>query len=118
MTDTSAGEHHRLDLELEPDRERVIVRPVGEIDIATVHDLEAEVEELLERGFDAMTVDLRELTFIDGRGVRLLYELAQRLGPRLSVRPGPPAVQRAFEVCGLLGVIPFEPKRRRFIPRP
>src|SRR5215210_1685873 len=117
MTDTSTGDPQRLDLELEPDRERVIVRPVGEIDIATVHHLETEVEELLERGFDAITLDLGALTFIDGRGVRLLYELAQRLGPGLSVRPGPPAVQRAFEVCGLLGVIPFEAKRRRFIPR-
>jgi anti-sigma B factor antagonist len=114
MTDIHGIEPPGLDLALEPDRERVIVRPLGEIDIANVHLLDAEVQELLDRGFDALVVDLSDVTFIDVRGVRLILELSQRMGPALSVVPGPPSVQRAFEVCGLTAVIPFATPRRRF----
>src|SRR4051794_14997398 len=107
MTDITTSEPPRLDLELEPDRERVIVRPAGEIDIATVHLLEAEVQQLLDRGFDELIIDLADLTFIDARGARHIYELAQRMGDGLTVRPGPAAVQRAFEITGLVSLIPF-----------
>src|SRR5215216_2545670 len=99
MTDTQATDLAGLGLEVEPDRDAVIVRPSGEIDIANVHHLEQEVHDLLQRGFDSLVVDLSELTFIDGRGLRLIYELSLELGERLSVRPGPPAVQRAFDVA-------------------
>jgi anti-anti-sigma factor len=107
-----------LAIELEPDRDRVIVRPVGEIDIATVHQLEREILDLIDRGFDSLILDLSSLRFIDGRGMRCVYDLAQSLGDGLVVWPGPRAVQRAFEVSGFMPLIPFERPRRRFSRHP
>src|SRR4051812_17993941 len=103
-----------LRIEIEPDRERVIVRPVGEIDISTVHQLEHAVNDLLERGFDALVLDLGALAFIDGRGLRCIHDVAMTLRERLTVLPGPAAVERAFDISGYHELIPFERPRRRF----
>jgi anti-anti-sigma factor len=50
------------------------------------------------------------LTFIDSTGLRLVLEwdsVARRDGLRLRLRPGPPAVQRVFEVTGVIERLPF-----------
>ena len=51
-----------------------------------------------------LTVDLRELSFLDSTGLRALLQLRTRCeahGCRLLLIPGPPTVQRAFDVSGL-----------------
>ena len=62
-------------LDIEPDRESVRVAPVGELDIATVDKLQAEVSQLLETGFAKIVLDLRGVRFLDSTGLRLVLEL-------------------------------------------
>ena len=57
-----------------------------------------------------LVVDLSGLTFLDSSGLRLLIELAadaDRDGFTLGLVPGPPVVQRVFEVSGMRALLPF-----------
>ena len=57
------------------DGDRVVVVAHGELDLATVPQLERTVQELRSRGARAVVLDLRELGFMDSTGVRLLLQL-------------------------------------------
>lgn len=84
--------------------------PRGEIDLATVPELEARLRELRDSGFESILLDLRESTFLDSSGLRLILAWdadAQRDGFRFGVVAGPPAVQRVFDVTGVLDRVPF-----------
>src|SRR5215208_7255089 len=93
-----------FDVRLEPDRERLVVVPSGELDLATADQLEAAVAEQFDNGFDHVVADLRELTFIDSTGIRTLWQAhqrAERSGVRLSIIPGNGDVSRALDLTGL-----------------
>lgn len=97
--------------DVQPDRERVIVSFSGELDIASVPQAWTTLEELLEAGFSKVTVDLRDLTFLDSTGLRLLVSasrMADELGCELTLVAGPEAVQRAFTLSALDTVFTFE----------
>jgi anti-sigma B factor antagonist len=88
--------------DVEAERGRVRVTPHGELDLATVPDVERRLRELRESGFDHIVFDLRELAFMDSTGLRLLMRedaLAKADGGTFAVIPGAPAVQRIFEVA-------------------
>ncbi len=77
----------------------IVVAPAGEIDLATVDVLEAGVEAALaEAGH--LVLDLREVTFIDSAGLRLVLETSRKAA-RFSVVRGPREVQRVFGLVGL-----------------
>jgi anti-anti-sigma factor len=61
----------------------VIVRLLGELDIAGLEDLAAA---LAPRGDRTVIVDLSELRFIDGVGLRALLAQLDALGSRARVR--------------------------------
>jgi anti-sigma B factor antagonist len=65
----------KFSIESRPRRDRVVVAVTGELDLATVGRVEQEISELYARGFDAVVLDLRALTFIDSTGLRLLVRL-------------------------------------------
>jgi anti-anti-sigma factor len=65
-----------LACEVVPERELVRVRPVGELDMATVPVLEAQIRELRGAGFRSVVLDLRKLEFMDATGLSLI--LARR----------------------------------------
>jgi anti-sigma B factor antagonist len=93
-----------------PDRERVIVRPVGELDIATVGDVEAPLAELEDAGFAEVLLDLRETTFLDSTGVHLLVRhahAARENGHRFGIVAQDGPVLRVLELTGLLREIPL-----------
>ncbi len=59
---------------------------------------------------ECVVLDLSRLAFMDSSGVHATVELARRSiaqNVRPVIIPGPPAVQRAFEVTGLAGQLPF-----------
>jgi len=90
--------------EVDPARASVFVRPVGELDLATVPIVDTQLSELMAAGFASVVVDLRRLRFLDSSGVRLLVSWAAKsraAGVELSFIPGPPAVQRVFEITGV-----------------
>jgi anti-sigma B factor antagonist len=66
-----------FEVAVEPAREVVRVKPVGELDLATVSVLEDQVRELLAVGFEQLIIDLRGLSFMDVSGLRLLLSLAR-----------------------------------------
>jgi len=76
----------------------VIVAPRGEIDLVTVDEVRAALE---RHSAKRIYLDLREVTFIDSAGVRLVVE-ADRAGELIVVR-GPVAVRRLFDLVGLDG---------------
>jgi anti-sigma B factor antagonist len=85
-----------------------IVRPHGELDLATVAPLLAALEDIENAG--RLVLDLRGLTFLDSSGLRMLVSLhrrSQRDGFQLMlVAPGAPA-DRAIQLSGLDHVLPF-----------
>jgi anti-sigma B factor antagonist len=95
-------------VDVHPEREAVRVAPVGELDLTTAGLLETQLHDLRTAGFERVVLDLRELTFIDSSGIRVIVaenRHAQATEREFSLLPGPPAVQRALEICGLLGLL-------------
>jgi anti-sigma B factor antagonist len=86
------------------------VEPAGELDIGSVQLLERQVESSRERGFEHVVIDLRQLTFMDSAGLRLLIALAMAAKAdawRLSIINGPPQIRRVFELTGTDRSLPF-----------
>ena len=100
---------------VEPDRDRVVVRPSGELDLMTADVVEHELSELREAGFDRLVVDLRDVTFMDSSGLLLLLRWArsaQEDGFVLEVRPGGPDVMRVVDLAGVGEALPLVARRR------
>ena len=100
--------------DVEPAREHVRVVPRGEVDLETAPALDARLRELCESGFGHLVLDLREVTFMDSTGLRVVLDwddFARRDGIAFTLIPGPPALQRLFEITGVLDRLRFEPPR-------
>ncbi len=96
--------------EVHPARAAVQVRPVGELDLANVPIVDAELADLWAVGFSSLVLDLREVCFLDSTGVHLLFTwtaACEADGIDFRVIPGPPAVQRVIELAGLADRVPF-----------
>jgi anti-sigma B factor antagonist len=92
--------------EVAPHRAEVLVRPVGELDLATAPLVDDQLAELWSVGFTHLVVDLREVRFLDSTGIRMLFlwhARAESDGGAFSVIPGPRVVQRVLELAGLDG---------------
>jgi anti-anti-sigma factor len=68
---------HRSELEpfrceVAPHRDEVLVRPVGELDLATVPMVDEQLSELSSAGFTRLVLDLRSVRFLDSTGLRML----------------------------------------------
>jgi anti-anti-sigma factor len=101
---TSQPEWEPFRCEVVPERESVRVQPVGELDMATVPKLRQALEELVDAGFRRLVLDLARVRFMDSTGLRLLIAARSDVhagGGRLTFLPGPPQVQRIFDVTGL-----------------
>ena len=75
----------------------------GEIDLSTVGDLESELRETVEAAPELLVLDLREVTFLDSSGLRLLLRLHGRQterGDRLVIVQGARRVARVLELTG------------------
>lgn len=71
------------------------------------------VAQALQRHPGCLVLDLGRLSFIDSSGIHALIETHKRCaaqGTRLVITPGPRAVQRVFEICGLIEILPFAPE--------
>jgi anti-sigma B factor antagonist len=85
----------------------LVVRPSGELDLATVPMLEDSLHEALGRGDSPVILDLTELAFIDSTGIALLLRESQGDdGTRLSIRGASAGVRRTFELTGVESILP------------
>jgi anti-sigma B factor antagonist len=97
-------------VDVEPERDVVRICPAGEVDLATVGVVRERVADVTSAGFRRVVIDLRQVTFLDSTGLRLLLELnaaSQSDGWELGVIQGSAEVQRVFEVTGLRSLLPF-----------
>jgi anti-anti-sigma factor len=86
----------------------------GSLDRGSVRQLETEIERLCDDGVTGITLDLRELTYIDAIGVAVVAfrcGLCLRRGYDFALIRGPRIVQRAFEHAGLSELLPFADER-------
>ena len=82
----------------------------GELDMLSSSELEATVP-AAKRDASRLILDLSRLTFIDLRGLRMVLfakELCEWDGCEFRLVPGPPSVERVFELTDLLEVLPFD----------
>lgn len=82
----------------------------GGLTHSSAHTLEVEIERLFEEGVTAITLDLRQLTYIDSIGVGVIAfrcRLCRRQGHGFALIPGPQFIQRAFEEAGVIDQLPF-----------
>jgi anti-anti-sigma factor len=83
----------------------------GGLTHSSAHALEVEIERLFEEGVTGITLDLRQLTYIDSIGVGVIAfrcHLSRRQGHSFALIPGPPFIQRAFEEAGVIDELPFQ----------
>ena len=59
-----------------------VVHVRGEIDLSNTDAIRAEVVAALPHGAPGIVLDLTETTYLDSSGVRLLFDLAERLQAR------------------------------------
>lgn len=106
--ETPAAAEFRVDVAREHDAVRI--SPVGDLDMATIGGPRAHIGEAIESGAGRVILDLRETTFIDSTALHLILETVEamaRTATRFAIIPGPPAVQRTFEITGLSARLPF-----------
>jgi anti-anti-sigma factor len=70
------------DVEVEQHRVAPVVRIRGEIDLSNTAAIRSEVIDALPHGAPGIVLDLTETTYLDSSGVRLLFDLAERLQAR------------------------------------
>ena len=96
--------------EVVPERDHVVVRPRGELDMATIGEVEQELRRLRQSGFGELVLDLSELTFMDSTGLHLAMRWAQESaqdGFGFEIVPWPPAVMRVFALAEMTHGLPF-----------
>lgn len=98
----------QCDVILEDSRACVVLS--GELDLVGVPKLERTITDLVECGFDDLTLDLRKLCFLDAAGLRSILRIGAATAGALQLEliAGPANVQRVFELTRTRG-------RRRFL---
>ena len=99
-------------LKIERDVQADVVRlsPVGELDLATVPQLEQEVMTMLSRDLRDVVIDLSGLTFMDSSALRLFLMLNQRAaddGWRLGLVNPSEQVRSVLSITGAEQSLPL-----------
>src|ERR1700756_3697095 len=82
----------------------------GELDLAQRAATTDAIARALDQRPACLVLDLSRLSFIDSCGIHVLINARNRCAEqeaRLVIIPGPRAVQRVFEICGLIEILPF-----------
>lgn len=86
------------------DADWAVLAIAGEVDLATVPELEQAIKGVLEEGTSNLVLDLSETTFMDSTGLRVLIMADREFkeGDRslaILVKPGP--ISRLLDVSGM-----------------
>jgi anti-anti-sigma factor len=82
-----------------------VIAPRGDVDITTCDVLAARLQEVIDSGGLILVLDLREVNFLDSSGIRVILQAARDIddqGGRLWIENASGAIQRIFEVAGIL----------------
>jgi len=83
------------------------VTPSGDLDIATLPQLEVEFDAVSADPGLMIVLDLTELTFMDSSGLHLLLRLSERFPQRLRVINGSASVERLLDLTGARDRLPI-----------
>jgi anti-anti-sigma factor len=100
----------QLDIQVVVSRHFHTIILAGEMDMAGVPELAAIVSGICANGQRNVIIDLRKLTFLDSSGLHALLRAQQECRARdneLRIIPGPPNVQRLFELTGTSETLRF-----------
>jgi anti-anti-sigma factor len=100
-----------LEIRHETDGDRCTLVLAGELDLTTAAVLEREVAPVLESGAAELVLDVHDVSFVDPTGFRALLAAkdgCSDAGMTFAMTRGPDAVERVFDVSGVL-------KRLRFV---
>jgi anti-anti-sigma factor len=92
------------------DGHRARVRPIGELDIATVPEVDRQLQRLSDAGDEHLVLDLRDVSFMDSSGLRLILAWRERSGGNggdFSIIPGNEVVERVFETTRVRDLLTF-----------
>ena len=101
----------RAEIEAAQDGTRAVVI-AGELDQATLPELQRALDEVINDGSDDLLIDLSDCSFIDSSGLAALVSARERMaaadGRSFAICCGSPQVQRLLEITGLdkaMGVV-------------
>lgn len=100
----------RLTVRIEQHGNSLVVRALGELDIATANSLDEELRRVWYCDASPILLDLGEVDFLDSVGMRSLLAVAKHSrenGNRLRIRLGSGAVRRVIEVSGVERPLPL-----------
>ncbi len=84
--------------------DEAVVAVDGELDIATVSELQREIEPLWARPLNVLTIDLERVAFMDSSGLRTLNELrtrAEQSDVSFALFGVQPTVRRVLDITGM-----------------
>lgn len=84
------------------------LEPDGEIDLSNADLLEQALRRAEASAATAVTIDLRQVEFIDLCGVRTILAASRRFKGRLRLRAVPDEVQCVFRLSGVEARLSFE----------
>ena len=91
----------QLRIDVADEGERVVVRLVGELDLASTPGLEGVLESPVAMAAAMLVIDLQGLEFLDSTGLRVLlstHERSKERGQAFAVTRSSPQVQRLFSI--------------------
>ncbi len=100
-TSISVRRHGGLTIRIDQDEQSLVVRAVGELDIASAPALEDSLLHALEGGPPSIVLDLKGVTFIDPTGLRVLIwagDGSRADGGRLRIDCGSLPVRRLLDL--------------------
>jgi anti-anti-sigma factor len=111
MQDVREPPPERLSVAVEERDDEVVLRLGGELDLASVDELERRLAGVLAAAPARIVVDLGPLAFIDSSGLRAIIQgdaAARATDVELVLWPGDDSIQRVFELTGVLAALRFE----------
>lgn len=94
-----------LSVEKSVEGDVTIVGVTGEVDAASADTLRNAIIEVIDGGSRRVTIDMRDVSFMDSSGLRVLiagFKAAEASGGTLSVRNPSDVVTRLLEITGQL----------------
>jgi anti-sigma B factor antagonist len=101
----SAGE---LGLSTEETTDGPVLHVQGEVDVYTSPSLRDELYRLIDAGADRVSLDLRQMDFIDSSGLGVLVGALKRVREQsgdLQLRNVQPATRKILDITGLTQVL-------------
>jgi anti-sigma B factor antagonist len=99
-----------LDVSTREEAGRVVVVVIGEVDIFTATQLDAELSRLTSEGRTDLVVDLARVDFLDSTGLSVLVKALKRVREadgRLDLVVTSDRVAKVFRITGLDQLIPL-----------